>query len=350
MLDDFCEAIEALPFPGSGERSHPEEATVRAARAIVADAVLDDNFLADCFAHEFALIRSNQIRQGLTRFLTLPQSGIGLAFGYWPPGGSPGPHEHTAWTISAVCRNELQIVTFDREETLRRRELVPGRQLRAQSGMVGYVHVPCIHAPKNASAEWTLSMHLISPRDGEPLPDQTDAIPGLGIPGQSLPSSHQRHPYRYVMLARQRIWYALPLARVLAGLNSPNARALLRECHKAASSSTRRRLTRMSPHMPKEERRTSPYLLERVHPDLVLDYAYQNGLVTLSADTANGPREEIAINDIARDAIAFAAKSRQFDIRDLPGPLTDEERWAIGELLEDAGLFTRKYQDGGFTH
>jgi hypothetical protein len=41
----------------------------------------------------------------------------------------------------------------------------------------------------------------------------------------------------------------------------------------------------------------------------------------------------------ARDAIAFCARMPRFDVRDLPGRLTDDQRWEIAEALEETGLF-----------
>jgi hypothetical protein len=41
-----------------------------------------------------------------------------------------------------------------------------------------------------------------------------------------------------------------------------------------------------------------------------------------------------------QQAIAFCVGTPRFDVLQLPGSLTDEERWALAEGLEDTGLFT----------
>jgi hypothetical protein len=79
------------------------------------------------------------------------------AFGYWLLGGTPGPRKHTAWTITAVCRNELEVIT--RQESYRRRKLVQKNRFEAPAGRVGYIHEPSIHQPRNISSEWSLSLH-----------------------------------------------------------------------------------------------------------------------------------------------------------------------------------------------
>jgi predicted metal-dependent enzyme (double-stranded beta helix superfamily) len=172
-LHDLCAAFEALSFPTDGDRAHPDRALVVAARASVEDAVVDDEFLADCFSTELRLIENNCLRRELTPFFTIPALGVRMAFGYWPPGGTPGPHEHTAWTIIAVCRNELEVLTYHRDESYRRGELVPKNRFSASAGRVGYIFDPCIHEPRNTSRDWSLSLHVSSPRDGEPPADRT---------------------------------------------------------------------------------------------------------------------------------------------------------------------------------
>lgn len=339
-FEDLCERFETLDFPSADEKSHPDEAIVRAARADVTDAVNSDDFLTECLGNELILIKSNIFRQGLVPFSTLPRLGIGFAFGYWPPGGSPGPHEHTAWTITAVCRNELEVSTFDRNETLRQGQLIPKNRFRAQSGMVGFIHSPCIHAPKNISHDWSLSFHVISPLDGEPLNDRTTEIFGLN-PLHPLPLEHTQHPYRNVRLARQQSRHLHQVGNTLSTISTPKAHKLLVDCYKFSTTSSQRDLKVKSPHILDNEELCPLSVLERIHPKLILDFNHRNGTVNLGAYSASGFEKEFSVSDFALGAIEFITEKASFDVRELPGTLKDEERQRIGEILEDRGLYKR---------
>jgi hypothetical protein len=188
-LEELLRRFQALRFPAKDEQAHPDRALIVAARSSVEAAVVDDEFLADCMDLELKLIESNRPRQGLVPFLIMPDLGIRFAFGYWAPGSRAGAHEHTAWTITAVCRNELEVHTYDRDDSYRRRELVPKNCFHAGAGRVGFIFEPCIHEPRNISSDWSLSFHVTSPRDGEKLDDYSEPPPALRARPRLLSSS-----------------------------------------------------------------------------------------------------------------------------------------------------------------
>ena len=342
-LEDLCDVFEKLPFPSAHELCHPDEQIVRNARAHVSQAITDDNFLADCFAHELRLIESNRRLGGLTPFFTLPDYGIRFAFGYWSPGAETGPHEHTAWTITGVCRNELEVSTFDREESYRRGELVSKNKFIAQSGMVGHVYSPCIHNPKNISSTRSLSIHIASPQDGKPTADQIDPPAGL-IPKGSFPaqSSPQTHPYTSVLQYRQRLRRTRQIVDALVSMNVAQAPDLLRRCYSLTTSSVQRQIERFLSMQSDDPQTASSFVLSWTHPDLKLSYRSEDDKVELCADSARGTMHELTFDEGARDAIAFATRNRHFDIRELPGQLSVEQRQEIGRMLENSGLFKRR--------
>jgi hypothetical protein len=345
-LDDLCETLDRLPFPRSDEPAHPERGAVLVMRAQVGAAVADDEFLTDCLAYELRLVESGRPRVGLVPFFVLPSSGVRLAFGHWAPGASPGPHEHTAWTLTAVCRNALEVTTFDRDESYRRRELVPKRRFPALAGRVGFVYQPCIHEPRNASREWTLSLHVTSPLDGQPCVDRAAPVRGLSAPLQ-VGARELDHPYARVTSARQREVYVRQLVRVLATVDPAStlrAPRLLGRCFALATSATRRAIHAIVPQPGAREALAGPWLLARVHPELVLDVRTRRGVVALGVDGPGGHQEELVIDALARGALAVVAREPVFDVRALPGPFTSEERTALGEALERTGLFRRLWQ------
>jgi hypothetical protein len=80
--------------------------------------------------------------------------------------------------------------------------------------------------------------------------------------------------------------------------------------------------------------------LARCHESLVLSYRETDDFVALGVETQRGWVEELAVSRVAREAIAFCIGAPRFDVLELPGCLTDDERWAIADALEESGLFT----------
>jgi hypothetical protein len=311
-----------------------------AARSAFAAALADDDFMLDCVTRELSLIRGlkqgGHRREGLLPFFVLPELGIRFAFGYWAPGGTPGPHEHSAWTITAVCRNVLDVVTFDRAESYRQGQLVIKRQFRAPAGRSGCIYEPAIHQPINTSDQWSVTMHVTSPRDGETLVDgerpldmlTTRHAGGDGIDG---------HAYAWVIAARQRHTAVHQLMRMLADMRHPRAAELLDDCAGLASSRARKFAARNGDGL----HRSELGMLRRVHPELVLQHDRHGDAVTLYVDTPGGMQPVLTLSDLAGEAIAVAAAAPCFDAQALPGSLTDQERADIADALEHAGLFER---------
>ncbi len=337
ILQDLCATMDRLPIPAANEREQPDVTALRSIRQALAEAVVDDRFLADCLSLELDLIAARRPRSGLVPFHVMPGTGVRFALGYWPPGATLGPHEHTAWTVTAVCRNELEVYTFDREASYRRGELVPKNRFEAPAGKVGYVAEPCIHAPINTSSSWTLSLHVSSPHDGEPLDEHETTIPGLARPFAR--SAHEEHPYSRVTLRRRLDHYLELIARIAATLQVEDAADLV--CASAHLGSTRVR--RLAGELRGEASLAlePAWRLERTEPGVEMSCCVLGGRVALIAQTPDGMREELLVEPIARSAIELAVESSSFGIDELPGALTAAERRELGAALEETGLFWR---------
>jgi hypothetical protein len=340
-LDDLCAVFERNDFPVAGADAHPDRQSVLAARAAVTDAVRDDEFLVDCMERELRTIEEWIPRRGLVPFFTVPGRGIRFAFGYWPPGGNAGAHEHTAWTITAVCRNRLEVQTYDRGESYRRRSLVPKNLFDAPAGRVGYIYEPCIHDPRNVTRRWSLSFHAASPLDGRQIADQEGCVPALDAYAIRLSDSWGT-PYDTVLTARRRQVVIRRIARFLSQVDVGAAGGLLDSCARLGTSATRRfvdGLGRRDPVASRPERRSR---LTRTHADLVLSSRNEGGAVVLGVETSRGWVAELSLATVARPAMEFCARTPSFDMAELPGSLTAEERLEIGEALEETGLYTRE--------
>jgi hypothetical protein len=335
LLQDFREAFAALPFPTAIAATSPSRETVLAARAIVGAAIADDDFLVDCIGLELSRIRNGNA-SGLDPFVTIPETGIRLAFGYWAPGATARPHEHTAWTITAVCRNELAVKTFAYDESYRTKKFVPKHRFQANAGSVGFIFDPCIHEPLNTSERWSLSLHVLSPRDG--VDDRADDALWRTRPEPRPVDDASAQ----ITATRRRHDFVDLLASILAAAQGPTAQATLRAALSIASSGTRRRFTpARSDGESSEARALAPWRLARVHPDLELTDHCENGLVSLSAETAAGTIDGLVVSDVARQAVSFAAKTPLFDVQSLPGSLSASEREFLAEALEETGFFMR---------
>jgi len=341
-LDDLCEVFHGLRFPGTREDSHPDRALVNAARSAVAAAVIDDTFLADCMSAELRLLEHSRLRRGLVPFCIIPGPGIRVAFGYWPPGVTAGPHEHTAWTITAVCRNELEVLTYNREESYRRGELVAKNRFQAAAGKTGYIFEPCIHEPRNRSHDWSLSLHVSSPRDGDCPSADAERLPLNRQAGYFR--AKDWHPYASVVSARQRNGFVHQLARIVMAMDAPSVPQLLAKCAELGGPATRRLVAERLSQVRAPPPIAPPSVLVRVHKDLAISHCCAGDMATLEVETPDGICEEFAIDAWASEAMAFVASNPVFEVDALPGSLSAEERVAIAEALEDSGLFKQAAQ------
>lgn len=333
-FDAFLDKLDALNFPKGADAGHPDRPLVQSARALVEEALLDDEFLADCIDRELDLVASGTPRRGLVPFFTMPDLGIRLALGYWAPGHGAGAHEHTAWTVTAVCRNELEVLTYDRAESYRTRQLVPKNQFHATAGRVGFISEPCIHEPKNISSDWSLSFHMSSPLDGKPREENYEELPMLRQRRQRRFAGSGDHPYARVIFARHRNRCLHLLAWIAARMNTAHSPLLVERCRFMGSTRTRN-LLRQAPDA------VSGIRLTRTHPGLRLNLRDDGDMLALDAETPQGWMEEFAIGDAARPAMAFIAGVETFDAAAIPGGFSDEERMGLVEMLEETGLFRR---------
>lgn len=333
-FDSFLDRLDTLHFPRSGDQAHPDRPLVQSARALVEEALLDDEFLAGCIERELDLIQSGVPRRGLVPFFTMPGLGARFALGYWAPGHSAGAHEHTAWTVTAVCRNELEVLTYDRAESYRTRELVPKNRFHAAAGRVGFISEPCIHEPKNISPDWSLSFHLSSPLDGKPPQENYEELPMLRARRRRRFAGLGGHPYASVISARHRHKCVHLLARSAASMHVAQGPALRERCRLMGTLTTRKFLG-------EAPTRSAHVTLARAHPALGLSLRDDGDMVVIDAETPQGLREEFAIADAARAAMAFITREEMFDASAIPGGLSDEERMDIVAVLEETGLFRR---------
>jgi hypothetical protein len=87
-------------------------------------------------------------------------------------------------------------------------------------------------------------------------------------------------------------------------------------------------------------------VLVRTHQDLALRVRRVGDTVALVAETPHGPVEDFVIDEVARDAVAFVTTAAAFQVAQMPGNLSGEERVMIADGLVESGLFSRRAQNG----
>jgi hypothetical protein len=334
-LADMCATLSELRFPRLGEDAHPDRDAVIEVRSRLTAALAHGEFLIDCIAHELQFLARCWERLGLAPFFVAPEFGVSFSFGYWRPGQVALPHEHTAWSISAVCHNCLEVSTFDRAESYLHKQLVPMRRFTATVGQVGYIYGPAIHSPRNATDDWTVSLHIYSPRDGEPAAD-TEPLPGLAAPAPQYRLHGPRHPYAWVTNARRRKQEADLLGHLLLVSDLPCAAELFAACAELSSSTTRTMLQAAAPDRCVATKLPDRFV--RIRPELQLSLEHEASSCVLLVDAPRGRIEVLRVDALAAEMLAAVVASPSFDPRALPGDLDDDERASVIDALEDLGL------------
>jgi hypothetical protein len=330
-LQDVCDQFDRMGFPEAQDARHPELETVKLARCLIEQAIASDSFLLDCIGHELRLIETSNFRSGLIPFYVHPRTGIQFSFGYWSPGSSPGPHAHTAWTLTALCRNTLNVITYNTEAALQEGKLIEEKNLDAQEGQVGFIHDVCVHNPSNNSSQWSWTLHVTSPRDGQDL----EQYPNDRFRFEQAPEFDGTHPFADVVRTRQRITRLRYLNAILSTLSSDKAQQLQQRCIALGTQS----MQNTNPDSSNTNGSDVSHRLTLTNKHLKLACLPKGSNVALLVDTPQGMTTALQMDRVAEPALSFVANQQDFDIRHLPGEITTQEQHQIGETLENLGLF-----------
>ena len=327
-LADFLRSLERV-LDGSPWNSGDNQG-LRAARDLVRVAVTDPEVLCECAELELQLLRSKSDAPNLVPFIRVPTIRAGLAFGYWPPFGATGPHEHTAWTITAVIRNQLDVLVYDWDKSYDCAALVESQVFNAVSPDVGYICSPTIHDVRNSTSNWSLALHILSDHDGQRPANYPKSILG------GLSEKPGDDPYRSVDSARMRRARVVQMAEVLgSSVADPAAFGEWFEEFMVGTTSARiSTLLRLGKTPDAPLRR-----LRRIHPDLRLSVDRVGPQVRLWAYSQHGAHAQIDVTEDFADPLMFIAEQSEFDVESLPGNLTISERQAFARALEDSCLF-----------
>lgn len=324
-----------LPLPGEPRRASQD--AVFSVRQAVAGALDEASFLVECVRAELSRAATSDPVAGLTPFAASSDRRMQLAFGYWAPQSGTGPHEHVEWTVTAVVHNRLDVTTYHYQAMAEEGRLVPKNHFSAQRGRAGQIHEPCIHAPENPTGAWSLSLHVLGPNEDGTLGQRRPSLTTFEAPA---PSSHDGE--RRWHSARALDQQHAVLVDVLATIEDPAAAALLEELASGGSPPIRYAARRAVGARRGEETGGAPVeldtvMVERLRLPLRVHDDGTRAVLRLG-DAENAP---VILRTPRRAAAAlrFVSESRALRARDLPGPLSDADRLALGRALHAVGLY-----------
>src|SRR5579862_1530215 len=96
----------------SGARRPPHD-NVRTVQHSLTTWLADEDFYLDCVELEIAAVLRKTPEHPMPPMFRLPNRGMHVRMYYWWPGKIAPPHEHTAWTVTAVFFNALEVTTYD---------------------------------------------------------------------------------------------------------------------------------------------------------------------------------------------------------------------------------------------
>src|SRR5215471_9354324 len=95
-----------------GSRRPPRE-NVRTIQHGLTAMLADEEFYLDCVDLELSAVQRKTPDRPARPMFRLGDRGQHFRMFYWWPGKVAVPHEHTAWTVTAVFYNALEVTTFD---------------------------------------------------------------------------------------------------------------------------------------------------------------------------------------------------------------------------------------------
>ena len=181
-LDDLIQLMRRLDLGEPGKPRRPPRENLSELQTAFSRGLADPDFALDCIEQDLRAWSDWEASGWKGRkppIAAIPELGISMMFFFWPPGEVSLPHEHVSWTMSSVFHNRLRVTTYHWDRAVQERRLEEKNVFSAEPGRVGYIYNPCIHSPRNASADWATSIHIYNADDLPVLEKQVGPIEGL---------------------------------------------------------------------------------------------------------------------------------------------------------------------------
>ena len=351
----LSDLLATSDFPHVGSSERPERESVRAVQDTVQRGLAGGDLFLDCIALQLdAWERGQAFGAGLVPFARHPEAGVRFAFGFWPPGAGIDPHEHTDWTVTAVCHNALEVRTFEYDVAHAEDRLVQRSLFPAPRGRAGHIYEPCIHAPRNPTRNWSISLHVTSPRDGaRPRGASEDWTDDWATRRRATEPRAEGEPRSALVRCWQRRtqsdWHRA-LVGALSEIPGPRAVALLERVFLAGNVGTKQLVCRglegldsvRAAALDEQWRRDLAMAtngIARTEPDLALEVRLSGAFAELVAPTRSGALTLLVVGESGEHALDLIARERRLLLAELPADLGGIDLVDLARALEDSGAF-----------
>jgi hypothetical protein len=233
---DLVSLLHSLDLDDRGAHGRrPPRDNVRTVQDALTAMLADEDFYLDCIDLEATATASATPERPFAPLHRLDDIDLHFRMFYWWPGKAAPPHEHTAWTVTAVFYNTLEVTTFDwdvafREQRLQRKHCFTGVQ-----GMAGHIYDRCIHRPANLTERLSTSIHIFNAADQPRIEREVGPIAGMAPPTTAF----LRGPKEDVRLTALKQLRLRALAHMVGQFRSERARRTLDAIASAGDDLTR---------------------------------------------------------------------------------------------------------------
>lgn len=252
---DLVGLLRSLDLADRGAHGRrPPRDDVRTVQDALTAMLADEDFYLDCIDLEAETTASETADRPFAPFHRLNDLELQFRMFYWWPGKAAPPHEHTAWTVTAVFYNTLEVTTFDWDIAFREQRLQPRNRFTGVQGMAGHIYDRCIHRPANLTEKLSTSIHIFHAADQPRIEREVGPIAGMGPPN----SAFVRGPHADARLTAFKQLRLRALANMVGQFRSERARRSLGAIASAGDDLTRAVADRVTWSMRGTDTRVAP--------------------------------------------------------------------------------------------
>ena len=233
---DLVAQLRELDLDDEGAHGRrPPRDNVRTIQHALTAMLADDDFYLDCIELEMAAVLRRTPDRPYAPMFRMRGRAQHFRMFYWAPGRVAPPHEHTAWTVTAVFYNALEVTTYDWDHAVRERRLERKNVFTATQGAAGHIYERCIHNPANPGRRFAASIHIFNDSDQPRIEREIGPIEGMANPTPPF----VRGPDEVARLEDMKQRQLRALAKIAGERPSERARRIVRTIARSGDDRTR---------------------------------------------------------------------------------------------------------------